>query len=136
MKSKNLKISTMITFILLLFSFSCNSTSPDAVQSGGGKVENLDVKTFKEKYAASSNAVLLDVRTPEEIAEGKIEGSVALDFNSPGFYPKLDSLDKNKEYFIYCKVGGRSGKTCDYLSKKGYKTYNLEGGIDAWNRAK
>lgn len=131
MKTTNLKISTMVTFILLLFSFACNSGSPDASQTTGGKFENLDPKTFNEKYQASDNAVLLDVRTPEEIATGKIEGSVALDFNSPDFYAKLDSLDKNKEYFIYCAVGGRSGKTCAYLSKKGYKTYNLEGGIDA-----
>jgi len=126
----------MISFVILLFTVACNSASTDMSQTTGGKVENLDVKTFKEKYEASNNAVLLDVRTPEEIAESKIEGSTALDFNSSDFYPKLDALDKNKEYFIYCKVGGRSGKTCDYLAKKGFKTYNLKGGIDAWNSAK
>ena len=136
MKSINLKISMTLTFILPLFSFTCNSGSPDASQTIAGKFENLDAKTFNEKYQASNNAVLLDVRTPEEIAEGKIEGSIALDFNSSDFYSKLDSLDKNKEYFIYCKAGVRSGKTCAYLLKKGYKTYNLEGGIDAWNQAK
>lgn len=129
-------VSAIFTLFFLLIAFSCNSSSPNAEQTTAGKVEQLDVQSFKEKYAASKNAVLLDVRTPEEIAQGKIEGARELDFYSNGFYATLDSLDKNKEYFIYCKVGGRSGKTCEYLAKKGFKTYNLQGGFDAWKQAK
>ncbi len=68
-------------------------------------------KTFKDKVAsAGANAVLLDVRTPEEVAEGIIPGAVNIDFRAPDFAEKIAELDKDKTYFVYCKVGGRSAK--------------------------
>jgi rhodanese-related sulfurtransferase len=98
--------------------------------------QDLSVAAFKAKMS-EPDVVLMDVRTPEETAEGKIEGAMELDFRSPGFAEKLDELDKEKTYLIYCRSGNRSGQTCDMMAKKGFKNlYNLDGGFMAWSSEK
>ncbi len=83
---------------------------------------------------AGEHGMLIDVRTPEEFAEGHIPGAVNIDYHNEGFSSALDSLDKNKEYEIYCRSGNRSGKALDEMQKKGFKNvYHLEGGILMWN---
>lgn len=94
--------------------------------------EDIDVAAFKQKMQ-EQNIVLLDVRTPEEIAQGKIEGAAELDFRSPNFEAEVSKLDKNKTYLIYCRSGNRSGQTCKMMAEKGFTSlYNLAGGILAW----
>jgi len=93
---------------------------------------DLDVKAFKAKIA-EPGVVLLDVRTPEETAQGKIEGCTELDFEAAGFEAKLDGLDKNKTYLVYCRSGNRSGQASTLMVEKGFKhVYNLKGGYLAW----
>ncbi|MDH4091366.1 MAG: rhodanese-like domain-containing protein [Cyclobacteriaceae bacterium] len=94
----------------------------------------LDAKTFKDKVAsAKGNAVLLDVRTPEEVAEGIIPGAIIMDFRAPDFEDKISKLDKSKDYFVYCKAGIRSTKAVTLMESTGFtKVYNLDGGYDAW----
>jgi rhodanese-related sulfurtransferase len=77
--------------------------------------------------------VILDVRTPQEYAEGRIENSFIIDFYSPTFKDELDRLDKSKTYLIYCRTGNRSGKTLPVMKKLGFKeVYNMSGGIVQW----
>lgn len=128
-------ISVPAILLSLLLGLGCHGQN-GTIGTTAAQYENLDGKNFKEKYQASKNAVLLDVRTPEEVAQGSIEGFINIDFYKPDFHQRLDSLAPDKEYFIYCRSGRRSSETCKYLSKKGYKTYNLDGGFDAWNKAK
>ena len=82
-----------------------------------------------------SENIILDVRTKEECSESKIPGSLNIDYYSENFKDNLDSLDKNLNYYIYCRSGNRSGKTVIILRDKGFKNvYNLEGGILAWKK--
>ena len=82
-----------------------------------------------------SENIILDVRTKEECFESKIPGSLNIDYYSENFKNNLDSLDKNLNYYIYCRSGNRSGKTVIILRDKGFKNvYNLEGGILAWKK--
>lgn len=96
----------------------------------------LDVQEFKEKMETYEDAVLLDVRTPEEIKESAIEGHIALNIMDPSFTMKIDELDREKSYFVYCRSGNRSGQACRYMLAQGFKKlYNLEGGMMAWEDA-
>lgn len=101
------------------------------------KVEfiNVDPITFEAKMAGNPG-ILLDVRTPEEIAEGKLAGSIALNYNDDNFAEALNELDPNQPVYVYCAAGGRSSKTATMLGEKGFKlVYNLDGGITAWQEA-
>lgn len=99
--------------------------------------ESLDAKAFKSKLDATPNAVLLDVRTPEEVSKGTIPGAVNIDFNSPDFEKKIEALDKTKTYFVYCAKGGRSSQAVDQMNAAGFtKLYNLADGISGWREAR
>lgn len=96
--------------------------------------ENLSGREFKEKFTATKDAVLVDVRTAGEFGSGNIKGARNIDFMSASFKDQFLKLDKSKEYFLYCRSGNRSGQACNILAKEGYKVYNLDGGIGAWPR--
>jgi len=90
--------------------------------------ELLELKT-KEGY------IVLDVRAPQEIAEGSIKDSIQVNFFSTNFKSEIDKLDKSKSYLVYCRSGNRSGKACSIMNTMGFENlYNLLGGIGAWNR--
>ena len=93
---------------------------------------NLDVAAFKEKMK-EPGVVILDVRTPEETAQGKIAGAEEINFYADNFESEIDKLDRDKTYLVYCRSGNRSSKTCKLMASKGFKKcYNLVGGYNAW----
>jgi len=83
-------------------------------------------------------AVILDVRTQDEWDEGIIPGAINIDiYKGQGFIYEVDQLDKNKNYYVYCKAGGRSAQACAIMSQLGFpNTYNLTGGFMQWNGEK
>ena len=129
----------MISMIRLHLFFSivlgtliaCNN-SPD--QSSAATDGVTDMNTFENLLKKYDQVV--DVRTPEEFAEGFIPNAVNIDYYSDDFESRIVSLDKEKPVLIYCKSGGRSGKSYSLLKSKGYKeVYDLEGGFTAWSKA-
>lgn len=77
--------------------------------------------------------VVLDVRTPKETAQGKITGAMELDVLQDDFAEKVEELNKQKTYLLYCRSGRRSLKAIDIMAKQGFrKIYNLQGGYTAW----
>jgi rhodanese-related sulfurtransferase len=96
--------------------------------------QNLDPKEFKQGFETEEGAVVIDVRTPAELAEGQIDGHIMINVMDPSFPQKIAELDKTKPYYIYCRSGNRSSQVCNYMSNLGFqKLYNLRGGIMAWN---
>lgn len=78
--------------------------------------------------------MILDVRTPSEFDSARVEGAINIDYYASDFSSKLDSLDKEKLYLVYCRSGNRSGKTLKIMSKLGFKNaLNMLGGIKQWN---
>lgn len=95
---------------------------------------SLNGNEFKAEYTKSNQPVLLDVRTAGEFAGGTISGARNIDVMSPDFQKKISALDKNKEYFVFCRSGGRSAQACGIMAEQGFKVYNLKGGVGAWPR--
>lgn len=87
-----------------------------------------DINEGVEKFRQTEGAVLLDVRTKEEYAERKIEGSVNLPLQE---IEKIISVvpDKNTPIFLHCRSGKRSGKAEKILRAKGYTDVTNIGGI-------
>jgi rhodanese-related sulfurtransferase len=77
--------------------------------------------------------VIIDVRTPEEFADGHIENAINLDYYSETFRDELNKLDKGKKYLIYCRSGNRSGKALNIAGELEFReAYNMLGGIIEW----
>ena len=77
--------------------------------------------------------IILDVRTPEEVAEGYIKDAINIDYYSKSFRDELDQLDKNQTYLIYCRSGARSGKSRDIMAELNFReVYNILGGFIRW----
>ena len=96
--------------------------------------KNLDTQNWKKKLSESTDAICIDVRTPNEYDESHISNSLNIDiYNPQGFMKKIDDFDLSKSYFIYCKSGKRSLMACEIMQQFGFnKVYNLEGGIEDW----
>ena len=93
---------------------------------------DLPPAEFKGQLEAQGG-LLLDVRTPGEVARGKLAGASVLDFNGPKFEQKLSLIARDKPVFVYCASGNRSGQAAALMTKLGFtKVYNLAGGIGAW----
>lgn len=93
----------------------------------------LAPKAFQQRLQETPNAVLLDVRTLEEVEAGRIKGEVNFDFKADEFDLLIKGLDKTKPYFVYCASGVRSAKAADKMEAEGFeKIYLLDGGIKAW----
>lgn len=97
--------------------------------------EPATVKTLQQSELAAKmkeeNVVLIDVRTPGEVAQGHIPGAAQfIDFNGADFKTEIGKLDKSKTYIMYCRSGGRSGGASRYMVENGFQNvYNLQGGI-------
>lgn len=96
-----------------------------------------DVST-KEAYdmiQKKPEMVILDVRTPQEFTAGHLAKAVNIDYYASDFRTKLNQLDKEKIYLVYCASGGRSGNSLPILQQLGfYEAYNMLGGYTAWKR--
>lgn len=95
---------------------------------------DLSQQEWSLQLQKDSNAVILDVRTEEECSEGIIPNSINIDiYKGQGFIYKIEELDTTKNYYVYCKAGGRSAQACSIMKQLGFEnTFNLSGGFMNW----
>lgn len=83
-----------------------------------------------------NGATIIDVRTDREYQDGHLQNSNHIPIASADFLELLNKLPKDKEYVVYCYVGGRSSKAARKMVELGFgNVYNLGGGIKAWMKA-
>lgn len=76
---------------------------------------------------------LLDVRTPGEYQQARLEGARLIPIDQ--FAKRLPEVPKNRPILVYCAVGSRSAQVVNYLARQGYpEIYNLDGGIYSWSQ--
>lgn len=118
--------------ISIVFVVVAACSSPESKEAKNAEKVLLQPEEFKAKVDAG--AVLIDVRTVEEYAEGHITGSLNMDIKDPGFLDNVQILDTTKQYAVYCASGVRSGKAAEIMRKNGFtKVYTLAGGIKSWS---
>ena len=82
---------------------------------------NLSQDEWASQLAADANAAILDVRTEDEWQVGIIPGALLNDiYKGQGFIYRLEELDKSKNYYVYCKAGGRSAQACSIMNQMGF----------------
>lgn len=88
----------------------------------------LSPDVFKEKVKETPG-VVIDVRTKGEYDSGHLKMTeFNYDVTNGEFQSKVDSLDKNQTYYLYCRSGNRSGKAVSIMKEKGFENvYNIGG---------
>lgn len=139
---------SLVAILLFLVVIGCNTTT--GTQSPTSATEKGTMNEVAQEVPAeitvqdlhkllvnqNDNRVLLDVRTPEEVAQGVIAGAVIIDYRGAGFEDQLKSLDPSKHYIIYCRSGGRSGRTQEMMEALGFQQVtNVLGGMNDWKVA-
>ena len=87
-----------LLFGLLLLMASC--TPAEKKEASDSEVVALSPRDFKSTLASKPDAVLVDVRTPDEFSEGIIEGAINIDFKDPSFVKKLMLLTRANHIFF------------------------------------
>lgn len=97
----------------------------------------VDAATFAKKIKSSSKPVIVDVRTPEEYANGHIKNAINISWTGSTFEKETNKLDKSKPVYVYCQAGGRSAAAVAKMKKMGFKTIvELKNGMNGWESAK
>jgi rhodanese-related sulfurtransferase len=98
--------------VLLLSLLGCSS----------GTTEGVGVRTVSATEAVKvlDSRVVIDVRGPDEVAEGAIVGATVLDFNAGEFQAKIGDYDRNAAYLVYCRSGNRSGQAVAIMKELGF----------------
>lgn len=95
------------------------------------KSNEIDYENAKVIIKNDEEAILLDVRSPQEYKEGHLEGSINIPIYD--LTKMSENIIKNKKntIIVYCQSGNRSKKAIEELTKKGYENlYDIKGGLD------
>ncbi|AXT63202.1 rhodanese-like domain-containing protein [Aquimarina sp. AD10] len=97
--------------------------------------QDITQEEWQELITKDDNAVILDVRTEEEVEDGFIPDMLNIDIRlGQGFLDEIEKLDKSKSYYVYCRSGARSAQACTLMNQMGFETtYNLVGGFMNWD---
>lgn len=93
-------------------------------------MKEITAKELEHKLINQEEVNIIDVREVEELAEGKIPTALHIPLGLLEY--RMHELDKNKEYIIVCRVGGRSSRAVQFLEGYGYRVVNMNGGMLAW----
>lgn len=124
-------MKNFIRIVTVLFALS--------IGPGVFAADTVDIKpeALLERTAKKDrNLVILDVRTPEEFAQGHVPGAKNIPHDQlPNRIAELMG-DKNKEIVLYCRSGRRAGMAAETLKANGFdKLLHLEGDIQKWTEA-
>ncbi|WPL19151.1 putative adenylyltransferase/sulfurtransferase MoeZ [Thiorhodovibrio winogradskyi] len=96
-------------------------------------VREIDSDSLKTRLDASDNLQLVDIRTPEEVAQGAIPRATHLPMHLLPL--RQGELPRDRDLVIYCRSGARSYHACQFLMQQGFdNVINLRGGIIDWAR--
>ena len=100
----------------------------------GASVTGIRPAEAQAKLNQKTKPFLLDVRQPEEFAQGHIDGAVLMPLgNLPDSYKQIP---KGVKLVVYCRTGHRSAQAVSFLLAQGYaKAVSLSGGYTAWSNA-
>jgi rhodanese-related sulfurtransferase len=82
---------------------------------------------------AKQKPLILDVRTPEEFADGHLAGAVNISSADPEFSKKIAALDQTRPVLVHCAAGGRSRRVLPALEALKFPSiHHLAAGFNGW----
>lgn len=107
---------------------------------GFGKKKKNDINILEAydlmvENESNPEFIILDVRTPREYEESRIEHAKNIDYNSNNFKDELSKLERKHLYLVYCRSGRRSSGAVKQMNNLGFNNVkNMSGGIMKWNK--
>ena len=111
-----------LLFSALAFT-ACGSASSEL------SFQQISMDAAITQMAEEDNFILLDVRTPEEFADGHIPGAINIPNESIGENDITELPDKEQRIYVYCRSGNRSKQASAKLVNLGYTNVTEIGGI-------
>ncbi len=110
----------LLTVMTLFMAQACAQSEADSTR--------INAEQFQEKVDETPG-VIIDVRTQKEYNQGHLaDVDHQLNLLNGDFEASLDSLDKEKTYYLYCRTGNRSGQATELMKKNGFENvYNIGG---------
>ncbi len=97
-------------------------------------LSNLPPEAFLDAARKDPEAVLLDVRTPQEAVGETLLDAINMDYLGEKFLDQLESLDPKGHYLVFCRSGRRSMRVCTLMRNAGFENvHHLDGGLNALN---
>jgi rhodanese-related sulfurtransferase len=94
-------------------------------------IPEVDVDTLEAKLA--EGARLIDVRQPDEFADGHIPGAVLVPLADVP--DQLEAFSPTETNYLVCRSGARSMRAAEYLADRGFDVDNVIGGTLAWQNS-
>ena len=85
----------------------------------GGESNGSEDAGSEDAAIVQSDAIIIDVRTPEEFAAGHLEGAVLIDIKDASFDSKIAALNPDAAYIVYCRSGNRSAQAVERMRGAG-----------------
>jgi len=98
----------------------------DTLQKTVPFISSIDLKNNYNQYT------ILDSREFNEYKVSHLENSIWVGYNDFNIHNTIKKIIPRKPIVLYCSIGYRSEKNGEELLKKGYRVYNLYGGIFEW----
>ncbi len=98
-------------------------------------VVTVDADTAVGLLDDRDDLTVIDVRTPEEFADGHLSGAELVDIHEPAFADEVNGLDRDGSYVLYCRTGNRSGQAAALMEELGFTEVYNAGGLDDLARA-
>ena len=101
---------------------------------GGPVLSHAEISVVEaERRDAGGDALLIDVREPDEWRQGHAPGATSIPLAQ--LSARLATLPRDRDILLICRSGNRSSVAQDLLARAGFeRTINVQGGMIAWQR--
>jgi phage shock protein E len=125
-------VSTRTLLAALAFSLVAAGCGGEAASTPAAEAtpDQATAEATTDLASEAEGRVLLDVRTPAEVAEGHLAGAVLIDLQGPDFRAAVAELPRDEPYFVYCRTGNRSGQAIEIMRELGFTDLVNGGGFD------
>jgi phage shock protein E len=117
------------------------TTAPAVAADQGQTVQPVEtviselVDGQRGKQLVDQGAIVIDVRTPGEYAEGHVPNALLIDVSAATFAQQIGQLDPDQAYVVYCRSGNRSAVAITQMLAAGFTELYDMGPLTAWAQA-
>jgi phage shock protein E len=124
------------TILTLVGLFLATPFSPAESTEKPTVIKEVKATEVTKLLQQNKKIIIIDLRRPEEFAQGHLPGAQNIDFQNSAFETQLAQLDRNQPYLFHCQSGKRSTASLSAWQKLGFtKLYHLKEGFAGWQKS-